>query len=94
MSGHVRIVILGRCVRNNFIMPRICIKKAPKENGFYWLRRKGKKDTIVSIWDSHEGLKEFGAMVAWLGSDWDQSLCEIIKEFDCQWFGPLSSPFK
>ncbi len=64
----------------------------PKMNGFYWLRRKDEKDTIVKIWDIDAQLVEFGTMVAWVGSDWDQSLCEILEKYVCQWCGPLSPP--
>jgi len=67
-------------------------KDTPKIDGFYWLRRKGGKDTPVKVYDCDAGLVEYGAMVAWIGSDRDQSLCEVAKKNECQWFGPIESP--
>ena len=67
-------------------------KAAPKEDGLYWLRRSGKKDTIVGVRDISAGLVKFGAMVAWIGSDWDSSLCEVLKESRCSWAGPILPP--
>lgn len=64
----------------------------PKMNGFYWLRRKDQKDTIVKIRDIEAQLVEFGAMIVWIGSDWNQSLCDVFKECTCQWWGPLYPP--
>ena len=57
----------------------------PKEDGFYWLRRHRYPDTIVKLYDSSSGLKEFVAMVSWSGGDWDSSLCEVIQEDKCRW---------
>lgn len=67
-------------------------KEIPKCDGFYWLRRAGAQDTIVKVWDVSAGLVEFGAMISWIGSDWDMSLCEAMKKWKCSWHGPLSSP--
>ena len=64
-------------------------KRVPAVDGYYWLRRAGEHDTIVKVRDVGAGLVEFGAMVAWTGSDWDTSLCEVLKKWQCSWAGPL-----
>jgi len=66
----------------------------PKENGYYWLRRKEHPDMIVKIWDIEEGIVEYGASVAWSGSDWDSSLCDVCQDETCLWSGPLVAPEK
>lgn len=67
-------------------------KEVPKTDGIYWIRRKEKKDTVVHVRNTSEGLVEFGAMVSWIGSDWSWSLCDLLDEFDCFWFGPILPP--
>ena len=64
-------------------------KETPTANGFYWLRRGDEEGTIVLIRDIEDGLVECGAMIVWLGTDWDSSLCEVIEKEACLWMGPL-----
>lgn len=67
-------------------------KEVPTQNGLYWLRRPKMETTIVSLWDAAEGVEEYGAMIAWLGSDYDTSLRVVIEDKGCEWFGPLEIP--
>lgn len=64
----------------------------PNEDGFFWLRRPGERDTIVKVWDTKSGLVECGAMIAWVGSDWDMDLCEALAKWHCFWAGPILPP--
>ncbi len=64
----------------------------PTQDGLYWLRRPGDPDTLVKVYDIAEGLVFYGAMVAWMGSDMDESLSEVLQEHACSWFGPLTPP--
>lgn len=66
--------------------------QTPRLDGFYWLRREGKEDTIVKIWDIKFGLNNGGAMLSWVGPDWDISLIEVLNQFHCQWAGPILPP--
>lgn len=63
---------------------------APTADGFYWLRRQDKRDTIVKVYDIADGLEEYGAMVAFVGSDHDMSLARALRTWQCLWGGPLT----
>lgn len=64
----------------------------PTEDGFYWLRSQGNRDTIVKVYDIANGLEEYGAMVAFMGSDRDMSLARALRTWQCLWGGPLTPP--
>lgn len=60
----------------------------PTANGIYWLRRHGVAGTtVVKVYDCPRD-----AYVAFVGSDWDRELCDVIAEWRCEWAGPLAPP--
>ena len=62
----------------------------PSVDGFYWLRRPGRNDTIVRVWDVKSGLMGLGAQVSWPGSDEDSDLKRYSTGDVCLWKGPLT----
>lgn len=65
-------------------------KEYPKSNGYYWFKGEDGQPTVVSVWDINDGLREFGAMVAFVGTDFDKFLIETKG----LWAGPLTPPEK
>lgn len=70
--------------------PMVWSTKYPKKDGLYWCKMDEKEPTIVQIYNCERGFVEYGAMVAFIGTDWDKSLCDLVNEFECTWCGPLS----
>lgn len=67
-------------------------KTPPRADGLYWLKMDDDAPTVVNVYDSADGIKDFGAMVALIGTDWDKSIFELAKDHALEWFGPIEPP--
>lgn len=65
----------------------------PIGNGYYWFKKMGNKSKIVEVFDFSLGFVEYGARVAYHGTDFVNDLVDLIG-IEYEWIGPVYLDYK